>query len=168
MKYKVVNQEVLYTVENITTINRDDIDKLKELAKTNPRKRIRLCTHHDIQDDIHEMIIVHSYGTYVPPHKHVGKSESFHVIEGLLNIVLFDEIGNVERHVYMGDKESGKHFYYRIPDDCFHTVIPITEVVVFHEVTKGPFLPEKTIFASWAPNAKDDIKLQQAFQNSIV
>ena len=30
MKYKVVNQEVLYTVENITTINRDDIDKLKE------------------------------------------------------------------------------------------------------------------------------------------
>ena len=95
MKYQAINDEVLYTTENITKINSADIDQLKVLSKTNPRKRIRICTHPNIEDNMHEMIIVHASGAYVITHKHIGKSESFHMIEGLLLVVIFDERGNI-------------------------------------------------------------------------
>ena len=34
MKYQAINDEVLYTTENITKINSADIDQLKVLSKT--------------------------------------------------------------------------------------------------------------------------------------
>ena len=75
MKYQAINDEVLYTTENITKINSADIDQLKVLSRSNPRKRIRICTHPNIEDNMHEMIIVHASGAYVIPHKHIGKRE---------------------------------------------------------------------------------------------
>ena len=95
MKYKTINDEVLYTTENITQINKSDIDQLKILSRSNPRKRIRICTHPDIGDNIHEMIIIHASGAYITPHKHIGKSESFHIIEGVLLVVIFDILSTV-------------------------------------------------------------------------
>jgi len=34
-------------------------------------------------------------------------------------------------------------------------VIPISELVVFHEVTNGPFSKEDTLFASWSSTEED-------------
>jgi len=167
MKYKVINDEVFYTTEPITKIDKSDIDKLKILSRSNPRKRIRICTHPDIGDNIHEMIIIHANGAYITPHKHIGKSESFHIIEGLLLVVIFDDQGNITEQIRMGDRESGLDFYYRLPEDHFHTVVPQSELVVFHEVTHGPFTPEDTVFATWAPSEEDDPKQKQNFQHKL-
>ena len=167
MKYQAINDEVLYTTENITKINSADIDQLKVLSRSNPRKRIRICTHPNIEDNMHEMIIVHASGAYLIPHKHIGKSESFHMIEWLLLVVIFDERGNIIEQIRMGNSESGLIFYYRLPANHFHTVVPQSELVVFHEVTHGPFNPQDTIFAPWAPSEEDDPKNQQAFQNTL-
>jgi cupin fold WbuC family metalloprotein len=168
MKYKTINDEVLYTTENITKINKSDIDQLKILSRSNPRKRIRICTHPDIGDNIHEMIIIHASGAYITPHKHIGKSESFHIIEGVLLVVIFDEKGGIIEQIRMGDSESGLTFYYRLPANYFHTVVPQSELVVFHEVTNGPFVPEDTVFAPWAPSEEDDTKQKQVFQNKLL
>jgi len=168
MKYKTINDEVLYTTENITRINKSDIDQLKILSRSNPRKRIRICTHPDIGDNIHEMIIIHASGVYITPHKHIGKSESFHIIEGLLLVVIFDEKGEIIEQIRMGDSESGLTFYYRLPANHFHTVVPQSELAVFHEVTNGPFVPEDTVFAPWAPSEEDDPKQKQVFQNKFL
>jgi len=168
MKYKTINDEVLYTTENITRINKSDIDQLKILSRSNPRKRIRICTHPDIGDNIHEMIIIHASGAYITPHKHIGKSESFHIIEGLLLVVIFDEKGEIIEQIRMGDSESGLTFYYRLPANHFHTVVPQSELALFHEVTNGPFVPEDTVFAPWAPSEEDDPKQKQVFQNKFL
>lgn len=43
------------------------------------------------------MLIVMAKGSYIRPHKHKNKSESFHIIEGLLDVIVFDlavEIGS--------------------------------------------------------------------------
>jgi cupin fold WbuC family metalloprotein len=168
MKYKTINDEVLYTTENITQINKSDIDQLKILSRSNPRKRIRICTHPDIGDNIHEMIIIHASGAYITPHKHTGKSESFHIIEGVLLVVIFDEKGGIIEQIRMGDSDSGLTFYYRLPANHFHTVVPQSELVVFHEVTNGPFVPEDTVFAPWAPSEEDDPKQKQVFQNKLL
>ena len=64
-------------------------------ALGNTRERVRLCTHQSVEDAVHEMLIVHIKGTYIRPHKHPNKSESFHIIEGNLDVVVFDDAGDL-------------------------------------------------------------------------
>ena len=155
MHIKQYNNEVLYAENGIVKVCRQDIDRLKEMSNDNERKRIRLCTHKDVDDEVHEMLIVHAKDTYVRPHKHVNKIESFHVIEGKVDIVLFKEDGGIMDAVQMGDYLSGYNFYHRISFPYYHTLIIRSDVLVFHETTNGPFKRTDTIFPVWAPDEKD-------------
>ncbi len=155
MNFKAINEEVLYTMDAFTNVNGGDIELLKAKASKNPRKRIRFCAHKDTNDTLHEMIIVHSKGAYVRPHKHVNKSESFHMIEGKIKIVIFENDGEIKETILLGDPSSGEVFFFRISESFFHTVISLSETVVFHETTNGPFIKEDTIFAEWAPPEED-------------
>ena len=152
MQFKELTHEVLFTSDSITKINIQDINILKSKAIKNERKRIRLCVHPNIKDNVHEMLIVHSKGGYVRPHKHINKSESFHLIEGFLEVVIFDDSGNIKEIIHMGDHLSGEAFFYRLSESCFHTVVPISPIVVFHETTSGPFQRDDTLFPPWAPH----------------
>ena len=156
MKYSVFNDEVLYTTEPITHVSKSNISFLKNMASKNARKRIRLCAHSDIEDPLHEMIIVHAKGTYVMPHRHPNKSESFHVIEGRLKVVLFKSEGDIRDVITLSDVGTGDPFYFRLSESWFHTVVPLSDIVVFHETTNGPFKHGETIFAPWAPPEDDD------------
>ena len=60
------NDEVLYTRESIFKLTAKDLVDLKEMARLNSRQRIRICSHTNINDKTHEMIIYHPKGTYVP------------------------------------------------------------------------------------------------------
>jgi len=153
---KKINNEVFYASDEIIKISKEDIEFLKQKALKNKRKRCRLCTHKDVNDKIHEMIIVHTKETYVRPHKHLNKSESFHIIEGSADIVIFDEKGKITQAIPMGDYSSGKKFYYRMTKPYYHTLLIKSDILVFHEITNGPFKREDTVFAPWSP--KDDDK----------
>lgn len=146
-----VNEEVLYTTLDVTRVGSADIDWLKAQAAGNSRRRIRLCSHPGPEDALHEMLIVHGAGGYVAPHRHPGKSESFHMIEGAIDVVIFDMDGAVREVVPLGAPGSGRFLYYRLSKPWFHTVIPRSEVAVFHEVTNGPFRREDMVLAPWAP-----------------
>ena len=111
------------------------------------------------------MLIVHGKSTYVHPHKHPGKSESTHIIEGLVDIILFDDDGRIDRVIEMGDYASGKIFYYRIATPIFHTLIIRSDILVFHETTNGPFNKESTIFAPWAPEEADSTSVSHFLSN---
>lgn len=155
MKIKKFTEEVFYTCEKITTIDFETIRFLKNKATRNIRKRSRLCCHMDIEDSLHEMLIVHASDVYVRPHKHKNKIESFHIIEGDLDVIIFDEKGDIHKIITMGTSNSGKVFYYRLSDFFFHTVVPVSDNVVFHEITNGPFDRNDTIFAPWSPDETD-------------
>ena len=167
MKTTQFNEEVFYTDEEITRITKNDLSWLKSKALANKRQRARLCSHPDVMDPLHEMLIVHVKDTYVRPHKHMGKSESFHVIEGLLNVIVFTNEGKIRETIEMGDLASGKCFYYRLFKGVYHTVVPLSELVVFHEVTNGPFKREDMVFADWSP-AEDDTTGQKAFLKDVM
>ena len=167
IKFNEINEEILYINEPIARINTAEIELLKKKAVNNKRKRIRICTHRDVNDAIHEMLIVHVKGAYIRPHKHTNKIESFHVIDGDLKVVVFNDLGNIMDVIDMGNYSSGKNFYYRLSDSHFHSIIPVSDLVVFHEITNGPFLREETVFADWAPT-ESDIELQQEFMNSLI
>src|SRR4030042_3603215 len=139
MHIKQINEEVFIAEDRIVKAGYQDIEFFKVKSKNNQRKRIRLCAHRGIEDKVHEMLIVHTKDTYVRPHKHLNKSESFHIIEGSADVVVFDDDGNITEVIQMGDYSSGRKFYYRISDPYYHTLNITSQFLLFHETTKGPF-----------------------------
>ena len=162
------NDEVYYSDEPVVTAGPEQIDFLKSTAAANPRKRARICAHPNTGDALHEMLIVHMGGLYVRPHKHLGKSESFHMIEGRLKVFLFDDEGNHTETVALGAPGGDRQFYYRLSKPMFHSVYPETEVVVFHEVTNGPFDAADCVFATWAPAEDAPAEERRAFMDKFV
>lgn len=156
--------EVRYATDAVVLVGADDVETLKAEAARNPRRRVRLCAHGGVEDTLHEMLIVHTHDTYVRPHRHLGKSESFHVIEGTVDIVLFDDAGTVADVIAMGDFASGLPFYYRIATPLFHTLLIRSAILVFHEVTAGPFRRADTEYAPWAPADSDAAAVRQFLQ----
>lgn len=157
---KQISDEIFYADSKLVKVGQNDIQALKDKAVLAKRHRSRLCAHKDIDDRLHEMLIIHHKNTYIRPHKHRGKSESFHIIEGTADIVIFDEQGNISDVISMGDYLSGKNFYYRMPEGLYHTIMITSDVIVFHEVTSGPFNKADTIFAPWAPQESEIQKAQ--------
>jgi cupin fold WbuC family metalloprotein len=151
LRLRTFNEEVLFADAPLSTLSRDDIEWLKAKAMITARRRIRICSHPDSGDLLHEMLIVHTRDTYVRPHKHVNKSESFHVITGEVDVVLFEANGAVCQAIRMGEYTSGKRFYYRLNEPRYHTLLIRSELLVFHEVTTGPFRREETVFPPWGP-----------------
>ena len=68
-----------------------------------------------------------------------------------MDLVVFDETGEIVEVIRLGDYLSGRQFYYRIPDGCYHTLLIRSEWLVFHETTNGPFKKSDTVFPPWAP-----------------
>ena len=158
-----VSDEVYVSDQPVTRISYSDIEKLKNIANSNKRKRVRLNAHENIGNSLHEMLIVHKFKAYCPPHKHLNKSESFHMIEGHLKIILFHDDGTQRETIEMGGTDPQAHFFYRLSEPIFHMVIPLTEFVVFHEVTNGPFLKNESVIAPWAPPDDLNINAQQLY-----
>jgi len=134
------SDEVLYPEEDVVFLQIAETQELKRLASLNPRHRVRLCAHRSPKDSLHEMFIVHMRDCFVRPHKHLGKVESMAVLEGEVDVVLFDEDGSIRRLIQMGTPSSGKVFYQRLADPIYHTLLIRSEFLVFHEITEGPFL----------------------------
>jgi cupin fold WbuC family metalloprotein len=153
--YMAQNAEVMYSHVPIITVDRGGVNELLLLASQNQRKRVRLCAHKSSAHNLHEMIIVHEKSAYVRPHRHVGKIESMHIISGTVDVIIFDDHGNITRVIEMGEFSSGKSFYYRMDTPLFHTLLIRSEVLVFHETTNGPFNRSDATFAPWSPDGSD-------------
>ena len=150
-----LSHDVLVASGGSVRLTAADVVAVRDRSMRSPRRRARLCAHQRADDSVHEMIICLARGTFVRPHRHAGKSESFHVIEGELDLVLFEEGGAVRDVVRMGPYQSGKVFFHRLAEACFHTVLVRTSHAVLHETTDGPFDPADTEFATWAPAEGD-------------
>lgn len=152
---RVVTDEVLVAEGGVVKVRAPDLVDVVRRGTRGPRGRARLCAHARTADPLHEMLICLAGGTYVRPHRHRGKSESFHVIDGELDVVLFRDDGTVGEVIPMGPYPSGRVFFYRLSEPSFHTVLVNTPFALIHETTNGPFDPEGTEFAPWAPAEGD-------------
>ncbi|MBL6935301.1 MAG: cupin fold metalloprotein, WbuC family [Alphaproteobacteria bacterium] len=113
---------------------------------------IRLCLHEGPDATLHDMIVVQYAGQYFRPHKHLEKSESYHMIEGEMGIVIFDDEGNVVDACRMNTSGTT---VYGVGTGMYHANFPLTDVAVYHESRPGPFVPGDSIFAPWAPDEED-------------
>ncbi len=165
MKYKKINEEVFYPTDSIIEVSRDDMDDLEKKSRDNKRQRARICTHSSTKHLLHEMLIVHHQGVYVRPHNHINKIESFHIINGEVDIVIFNREGRITNVLEMGEYSTGKSFYCRLPEECYHTLLVNSPRLMIHEITNGPFLPEQTFFATWAPDENNTAEVKSFIAN---
>ena len=157
--------------QDILEVNLSLIKKLKEAASNDLSKRARFNLHKSHQDKVHEMIVVLHKDTYVRPHQHSNKTESFHLIEGSLVVIFFDDDGKIINQIKMSEPENKYPFIYRLSRDFWHMVIPLSEFVVFHETTNGPFIKGETKFPDWAPDDKDTYEVEvfkQRIKNEVL
>ena len=149
------NDAVFFAKGSIVEIGNPEVQFLKERIAGQSRQNIRLCVHKDMADPLHEMLILHSKTTYVRPHKYFEKSVSYHIIEGIADLVLFDDDGRFKDVIPMGEYGSGRRFYYRLNKGCYYAPIVRSDFFLFHEVTGGPFEASDTIYPPWAPDGSD-------------
>lgn len=154
MKYKTINEAVLYNDEAICTLNKSDLGELSRLGLATKEQRTRLCVHDNADSIVHEMFIIHTRDTYVRPHRHRSKSESFQVLEGHASLVLFNDDGDIVKIMSLGDLASGHNFYFRMPAKVWHMLVIHSQVLVFKEVTQGPFDANDCEFPQWAPSGR--------------
>jgi len=116
------------------------------------------------EDPVQEMLIAMCRGCAVAPNRAVGRSESLQMVEGEMLLILLDESGEVVQRVEMGVPASGKTFLYRFTSTPWHTMIPLTDMVVVHEALQGPFVKSSEAAPEWMP--KDPAELS-AFLEQI-
>lgn len=155
---------VFYVKDEIVIFTEEMKLFLKSCAEKNLKREARLCTHLRPENTLHEMIIVHRKGNYVPPHRHSNKVESFHIMEGKLAIVIFDDHGLIERAIHLS---SYGNIYYKLQKPLYHTVIPLSDYVVYHEITDGPFVLNDKDEAKWAPK-KDELEKVKIYQKELI
>ena len=143
------SEQVYYVTDAVMALCNTDLEILLSKLRESNLDRIRVCAHQKTADPLHEMIIILKRDAYVKPHKHLCKSESFHIIRGEADVVLFEENGEVRNTIELGELGSGKNFYYRLSIPLFHTVKVRSDYLIFHETTQGPFDRNKTVYPTW-------------------
>ena len=159
--------EVFVAEGPIAAIGQPELSALKAAVQASPKRRARINAHPDGEDALHEMIIAIDASSYIRPHKHPGKSEAFHIIEGEVDIVVFDDDGEIDRIVELGTPGGPRPFYYRMSNAFYHTLIIRSELLIVHEITNGPFRPAATVFADFAPDDRETDKAE-AYQADLV
>lgn len=158
-----INDEVFVAHNRTVKVTRQDIAYLKRKAKENKGRKCRLLLHQDINDALHEMLIVHAKGQYIRPHKNVHSSKSYYIIEGSLACILFSNEGQVTDHIVMSEVSNNDVVFMRMSESRYHTLLPITDTVVFIETILGPF--RGTTYAPWAPSEGESPKVQAYHEN---
>lgn len=135
-------------------VDRALIAELKAAAAALGHRNIRLCLHADSAATFQQMMILEYYGRYLRPHKHLDKEESYHVIEGSMAAFIFDENGIVQDACTLSADDT---FLYRVGTGMYHAVMPLSDLVIYHECKPGPFIREgDSIWPDWAPDSRDE------------
>lgn len=144
-----VSDGVYQSFDDYYVVSTEDLDLLKNDCLINAKKRSRINCHLSSKSLVHEMIVCLHKTTEIDVHAHYHKSESFHILEGELAIVLFDELlPKVNDIIYLSSESLVR--FYRLNDSIFHLVVPLSEYCIFHETTQGPFVQGDSLVPPWA------------------
>jgi cupin fold WbuC family metalloprotein len=137
------------------------------------KKDIRICMHKNPSDKHHDMVLLQKrkdffkpwyenrrMGTF--PHKHLKKGETFHLIKGKMACVIFKNNGNVKFAFTLYPNDI-----FRTPINVYHTQIPLTDYVIYHESTLGQKKKNNSIFPKWADKFKNNKKAILKFQKEV-
>lgn len=106
--------------------------------------------------------------SYLPPHKHLVKTEVFIVLRGRFLIIEYDEKGDVKESIIIGIKDKG----VEISLDTWHNIISLEKDSVVYEILDSPYIAnEHKRFPNWAPkeeNYKEGMKFIEKVKKQIL
>lgn len=134
-------------------ISEENFLRLTAIAKSSPRGRIN-HNFHELSEVYQRFLNVLTENTYIQPHKHTSKPETFIALKGEIACFLFDDNGNVtERYLLSG---NGPVYGIDILPGTYHTIVCLTESAACFEGKSGPYIPDADKeFARWAPAEND-------------
>lgn len=142
-------------------ITEELLDNVTAQAKENARLRMNYNFHETMDAPVHRMLNALEPGTYLPPHRHSDKEETYLVLRGRLMAFFYDEEGNVTEKICLNPLEG--RYGLEIPPRTWHSIIALESGTVIFEIKKGPYQPlSPEDMASWAP-APDDVEGVKAF-----
>ena len=144
---------------DVQLISRRLFDSVADLASASPRRRMNHNFHLGADDNPHRFLNVLLSGTYIRPHRHLDppKAESFLVLEGVADVIIFDEHGSITARYRLGEASPEGHVWgVDLAAGVWHTIVPRSDRVVCFEVKPGPWMPATDKeFAAWAPAEGD-------------
>jgi|TARA_A100001015_G_C14985259_1_gene711256 cupin fold WbuC family metalloprotein len=137
------------------------------------KKDIRVCLHKDPSDKHHDMVLLQKkkdffkpwienrrMGTF--PHKHLKKGETYHLIKGKMVCVIFSNSGKIK-----DAKLILPNSIFRTPINTYHTQIPLSNYVIYHEGALGPFKKGNSVFPRWADKFKNNPEAISKFYKEV-
>lgn len=162
---KKISDGVYQAQGSYVKLEEEHLKLLVEDAKTNKQGRARINFHPSPESQVHEMMIALDQKTKVNVHRHTKKSESFHVISGCLVVILFDRNSNITDEITLASKTP--NCFYRLNEDIDHLVIPVSDCVLMHETTCGPFRKGDSKTPEWAESKEGLDKIESLRKHHI-
>ena len=134
------------------------LNLLTQSAKQSSRQRQHKNIHQHYNDPCQRLFNAIGVASYIRPHRHLidPKDECLIAVRGLMSLVLFDDIGQVQQVIRFGaqttESQEAIGVGINLPAGVWHTVIAEVPGSILFEVKSGPFNPEQAKeYASWAP-----------------
>lgn len=141
---------------NYKVLNGSMLSELISSASSSNLRRARINFHPSDDSNVQEMLICAYPDTLIGVHGHFGKSESFCVLMGQLDVFIF-EVHRAKLIEQISLVSSSANCYYRLDGNNPHLVVPRSEPTVFFETTGGPFVRGSNSYSpTWA--ADFDVK----------
>jgi len=145
-------------------ITNELLDEVTQKAKSSSRLRMNYNFHEELSDPVQRLLNALEPWTYIRPHKHQHKEESFTLLRGKILAVTFHDDGSIKDHCVL---DAGKgNFGIEFEEDTFHMLTSLQSGSVVYEIKEGPFIPHSADnSAAWAPVEGSDEA--RAFLKSI-
>lgn len=146
---------------HIQLINTSLLDETSRKASETSRLRMNYNIHSCLNDPVNRMLNALEPGAYLRPHRHLSppKTESYIVLRGELDVLIFDDDGNLLQKQTLNP--STGNYGIDIPAGVWHSMIVKQSKTVIYEVKEGPFTPVAAEdFAGWAaePDNEEGVK----------
>lgn len=131
-------------------ITRDLIDNVVGQARTSPRLRMNYNFHPELSDPVQRLLNALEPWTYIRPHKHTTKEESFVLLCGTLLAVSFNDDGTIRDHAILSAATGILGIEFE--ENCYHMLTALETGSAVFEIKEGPFIPHSEVSsAPWSP-----------------
>jgi len=132
------------------------LDQLKVAAASAQRRRAHLNVHTGPDANVQRLFIATQPDTYMRPHRHpeAHKWEFFIVLQGKLDLLIFDDRGQLQQRVEMSGAQTRA---VEVPPGTWHAYVCMQADTLALEIKEGEYLPTREQdFAAWSPAENTD------------
>ena len=151
----------------LKTYTTETLEDLVKTAQTCDRLRTNLNIHESADASVQRLFLAFEPGTYIRPHRHPQphKWELFIVLDGELDLLLFDDAGEITDRITLSADTTR---VVEVPPNTWHSYISKKSGTLALEIKQGAYLasPEEDFLSmSPAENTKEAAAYLQWMKN---